>query len=159
MQRYAFHESCFRANCIVDSQPLVSSKGERTMRPMFGLLASLLICLGCYSNNTANKEEAMKVKEGFTESDACKALLKDLKISVDSALGKALLAERFTREGYSGNCIIETEEEQLAFNLKEKTFRIVRGIDPKTGAPHVVRGEFFVSESGELKAHFPPLSK
>jgi hypothetical protein len=97
----------------------------------------------------------MKVKQ-FTESDACKALLKDLRIPVESSLGKALVAEQFTRDDYSGNCIIETEEEQLAFNLKEKTFRIVRGVNPKTGAPHVVRGEFLVTESGELKAQFPP---
>jgi hypothetical protein len=127
------------------------------MRPIFGLL-SLFICLGCYSNKPVNKEEAVQPKK-FTESDACKALLQDLKISVDSALGKALLARRFTREGHSGNCIIETDQEQLLFNVNEKTFRIVRGIAPKTGAPHVIRGEFFVSESGELKAHFPPLSR
>jgi len=100
----------------------------------------------------------MKVKE-FTESDACKALLKDLKISVDSELGKALLAGQFTRDRYSGDCIIETETEQFSFNVKEMKFWIVRGVEPKTGAPREIRGKFYVSETGELKAHFPPLSR
>jgi hypothetical protein len=64
------------------------------MKPMRCLLVVFLICLtGCSPNDSASKkEQTMKVK-AFTESDACKALLKDLKIAVDSPLGKALLAE------------------------------------------------------------------
>jgi hypothetical protein len=135
------------------------------MKSVLYLLALFLICLvGCSPNDSAKKkeqtmsadkkEQTMKVKE-FTESDACKALLKDLACPVDSPLGKALLAERFVRERHSGDCIIETEEEgQLSFNLKKKTFTIVHGINAKTGAPYEIWGEFFVSESGELKARF-----
>jgi hypothetical protein len=103
------------------------------------------LCLGC-------APRSMNAND-FTESDGCKALLRDLKIAVDSPLGEALLAERFSR-GTSGDSIIETEEEQLLFNVKERRFRIVKGVDAKTGAPHRIRGVFFVSDTGELKARF-----
>jgi hypothetical protein len=126
------------------------------------LWSCALICLGCAPREVASgKKQAasedrgkeMKAKK-FTESDGCQALLRDLKIKHESPLGKALLAEQFSREPYSGNCIIETGEEQLAFNVEERTFRIVRGTDPKTGAPHRIFGRFFLSDSGELKARF-----
>ncbi len=130
------------------------SAGGRTMKLLFSLVSSLLFCLGCHPNNPINqKEEDMKVKN-FTESDACKALLKDLKISVDSALGKALSAERFTREGYSGNCIIETDEEQLAFNLKKKRSGLYEGLTQKQ-VPHMSYGESSLfPNSGKLKLTF-----
>gem|GEM_PF-4878639 len=36
------------------------------------------------------------------------------------------------------------------------TFRIVRGVEPKTGAPHRIMGHLYMSEAGELKARFGP---
>jgi hypothetical protein len=92
-------------------------------------------------------------KTEFSDSDACKALARDL-FEADSPIAKALLDEQFVREPYSGNCILETTEGQFSFNLKKMTFRLVHGIEPKTGAPHVVRGELYISEQGELKARW-----
>jgi hypothetical protein len=126
------------------------------------LLGCLLASVGCsagshQSNEQQSETNNMEPNTGkdFTDSDACTVLLRDLKVPIESELGKALVAERFSRDNESGDCFIETQEEQVMFNVKKKRFRIVRGIEPKTGAPHVIWGEFIVSEAGELRARFP----
>jgi hypothetical protein len=93
-----------------------------------------IVCSGCGKNST--------------DSDACKALVRDLRIEVGSPLGKALIAERFTRDRDSGNCVIETDRERLTFNVPKRTFTIVRGANYK------IFGIFLIGDSGELKARF-----
>lgn len=124
------------------------------MRPLLGTMTCVLVCIGCYSGGSTSGGKSQAMKSTPTESDACKAILRDLKISIDSPLGKALSAEKFVREEHSGDCIIETPREQLSFNLRRMEFKIVRGIDPKTDAPHEIRGKLFISHSGRLEASF-----
>src|SRR5262249_15395249 len=128
------------------------------------LLGTLCLCLsmGCGSNPRGDRAqekrddelvESIKTTE-FSESQACKALLRDLKFDDGSPIAKALLQEQFVREPYSGDCVIESSEGQFSFNVKKMRFRLVHGIEFKTGAPHVIRGELYISESGELKARW-----
>src|SRR5581483_4713366 len=116
---------------------------------------SVLLCIGCnYSENAMDKDSAINSKDSvkehrFNETDACKALVRDLRISAESALGKALLAGQFTRSGNKEDCIVEAGQERLFFNVKERKVTIVKG-----GGAHEIWAEFYVSEAGELKARF-----
>src|SRR5947209_8130997 len=107
---------------------------ECMMRTAFILGACTCLILACGSlkeptpdtgKSNGGSEGIMNAKE-FTESDARKALLRDLKFPPDSAIRKALLEERFDSKKME-LYIIETSEDQLSFSLREMKFWLVRG--------------------------------
>ena len=129
------------------------------MKTACSALLLLLCCVGCRPTETSGNKEQRITNTELSDSEACDVLLRDLKIPADSELGKALATRKYDRDADSGLCIIETQFQQFAFNVKEKSFRIVRGIELKTGAPQVVRGEFYVTASGEWKARFGKMAQ
>src|SRR5437868_6716509 len=84
----------------------------------------LILCTSCGSRN-------MNVKD-FTDSDACKALIRDIRFGDDSPIGKALKDETFSCDP-SGDCSIETRRGLLIFNVRKGTFSVAHGIDPSGG--------------------------
>jgi|GEM_PF-3679036 len=74
-------------------------------------LAVVSAAIGCQSGDSADQpvEAPVGQAEGgaaparFTPSDACRALLRDLKIPAESPMGRELTAERFVRDDYSGD--------------------------------------------------------
>jgi hypothetical protein len=111
------------------------------------LCACVFLCFGCGSHDTVHAPP-----QAFTDSDACKALLRDVIVD-DSEFRKELTAEEFVRQT-NGDCIIETTRGQLLFNVKQRRFRIVQGVNPKSGSPHEIWGVFFISDAGELRTRF-----
>ncbi len=114
-----------------------------------------MVTAGCSTDNkTDSKSQSIDTDMKVTESGACNAILRDLKIAAESELGVALRAEKYHRDATTGTCIIETGRERFSFNVTKMEFTIIRGIDPKTGSPHRSRGELYIDESGRLRARF-----
>jgi hypothetical protein len=82
------------------------------------------------------------------DSAACQALLRDV-YAAYCPTRSALLGEEFSRQT-DGWCRVENAREILLFNVKEKKFTILRGVDP-SGGRHERYGVFFFSH-GELRA-------
>jgi hypothetical protein len=122
---------------------------EEVMKRRFGLVVCLLITASCSPDKSAPTKEEIKMLKEFTDADACKALLRHFQFP--PVIREALLKERFVRDD-SGGCIIEGGGKLLYFNVRERKWSFVSGIEGKTNLPREHEGWFVVSESGELEA-------
>ncbi len=124
-----------------------------TIRDLLWLTLATAMALGWFIRERQLRDEVSTWQTrwelaALSDSAACRALLRDV-YRDNSPTGNALRAEEFSRQT-DGWCRIENTREILLFNVKEKKFTIVRGVD-RGGGRHEEFGEFFVSE-GEVRA-------